>query len=138
MHPSILHLLSSASPSVLSEFRFCRFPIWRETALTDKRANSLTAIFRGSPLRRKREEKCSLCVGSRRKISVVSWLHMKKMKRESGDDPLRAAKLAEPGLIGNTENSVGSSAKDWPRATVCRAESPLAWKEMIRRDKTGI
>lgn len=69
---------------------------------------------------------------------MVSWLHMKKMKQESGDDALRAAKLAEPGLIGNAEDSVGSSAKDWLRATVHRAESPLAWKEMIRRDKTGI
>lgn len=55
MHPSTPHLLSSASPGVLSESRVCRFPIWRETALTDKQANPLTAIFRGSPLRRKRE-----------------------------------------------------------------------------------
>lgn len=48
MHPFTLHLLSSASPGVLSESRFCRFPISRETALTDKRANPLTAIFRGT------------------------------------------------------------------------------------------
>lgn len=64
MHPSAVHLLSSASPGVLSESPFRRFPIWRETALTDKRANPLTAIFRESPLGRKREEKCRVYVSA--------------------------------------------------------------------------
>lgn len=55
---------------------------------------------------------------------MVSWPHMEKMKQKSEDCPLRAATLAEPGLIGHTEDSVGSSTRDWPGATVHRAESP--------------
>lgn len=66
----------------------------------------------------------NLCVSSKRNISVVSWPHTEKMKQESEDCPLRAAKLAALGLIGHTEDSVGSSTKSWPGATVHSAESP--------------
>jgi hypothetical protein len=93
--------------------------------LSNKQAKPLATIFKGSWLRRRRKKKKiqNFCVCSKRNISVVSWPHTGKMKQESDDCPLRAAKLAVPGLIGHMEDSVGSSTKDWPGATVHRAET---------------
>lgn len=93
----------------------------------DKRGKPLAAIFKQSWLRRKKKKQreCRIYVPAPGETSL--WCpgpHTEKMKQESEDCLLRAAKLAEPGLIGHTEYSVGSSTKDWPGATVHRAESP--------------